>query len=434
MLILKEKRIDERLLHYLWLKGTALPYEFHTNRNTKIRVLSSGAPNPSRGGADFIKATLEINGIKIHGNIEIHLHSKDWYRHKHHLDKNYNSCILHVVLFSDGTEILREDGTEIPEISLSPYINAESLRQYENFFLGKDILCSRWKNRIPERVLNETLRQAFRLRIRKRTQFLHSLLRSSRGDWQQTAWQFLMFFAGSPYNKEAFLLIASQLPYKLLQIYSENPLYQEALLLGTARRIPPSPKTEHAKKLLEIFQFLQQKHSLQIPDSVCFQHNGRMFNAPDFALIRTLYLIRNFGNVLAMFEELSPKMTFLLPQYWETHLVLNKKTSRKIRQHKAFVQKLFINAVLPFRFYRKQYEKEKISPEKLAEFYAQVPAENHRITRLIRQKTAFPLRSSYETQAATELYKSYCSLKNCLKCPAGNYLLREIQNPKEERR
>ncbi len=423
MLLLQEKFIEERLLHYVWLKGNFLPYEFATKYKEKIKIISPGEVNPAHEGADFLNACIEKNGIKIYGNIEIHLRSADWYAHKHHKHKIYNSCILHVVLFSDGQTILREDGTEIPEISLAPFINIKLLQSYEHFFVGKDILCGKWKDTIPQEILKNTLRRMFRERIEKRIRFFRALLRSNQGDWQQAAWEFLLFFAGSPYNKEAFWRLGTASPYKLLHYYKEKPLFQEALLLGIARKIPSRSEDDRSRKLAEIFSFLIKKHSLKLPEHLLFRHNGRTYNSPDFSLIRTLYLLRNFRDILEMMQALTPDFVLYLPEYWQMHLALARKTTRKISEHKSFLQKLLINAVFPFRiFYEKYTSGKEIFLQKA---YSELPAENNKITRLVHKKTAFVLRSSYETQAVTELYKSYCSRKNCLKCPVGKYLLQK---------
>jgi hypothetical protein len=58
--------------------------------------------NP-RAGPDFLGAVLEDEaGIRVTGDVEVHLRAPDWFAHRHHLDANYNGVVLHVVLNPTG--------------------------------------------------------------------------------------------------------------------------------------------------------------------------------------------------------------------------------------------------------------------------------------------------------------------------------------------
>lgn len=71
-----------------------------TRSGKRIEVLDPGRWN-FQEGPDFRDAILEFDGRRKHGDVEIHLHERDWLRHGHHEDPNFSNVILHVVLFPD---------------------------------------------------------------------------------------------------------------------------------------------------------------------------------------------------------------------------------------------------------------------------------------------------------------------------------------------
>jgi hypothetical protein len=64
------------------------------------------------------------------GDVEFHIHTRDWYAHQHHLDARYNSVLLHVVMFVDPLysehPTMREDGTVVPLCVLSDFPSGAS--------------------------------------------------------------------------------------------------------------------------------------------------------------------------------------------------------------------------------------------------------------------------------------------------------------------
>ena len=100
----------EHLLHYVW-KHKLFPLKvLQTTNGLPVEVIDPGLQNPN-AGPDFFNAKLKIDGALWVGNIEIHTHSSDWFRHGHHSDKTYDSVILHVVSEAD-TEITRSNGEQ----------------------------------------------------------------------------------------------------------------------------------------------------------------------------------------------------------------------------------------------------------------------------------------------------------------------------------
>ena len=56
--------------------------------------------------------------------MEIHVDSSGWYAHQHEKNPDYNSVVLHVVLYNSGKRLIeREDKFKIQELELASFIN-----------------------------------------------------------------------------------------------------------------------------------------------------------------------------------------------------------------------------------------------------------------------------------------------------------------------
>lgn len=92
--------MKEELLHYIWQSKTLLHKTLTTTDGKKIEVIKTGTHN-NDSGPDFFNARIVLDGTIWAGNIEMHINSSDWIKHKHQNDKAYNNVILHVVFNND---------------------------------------------------------------------------------------------------------------------------------------------------------------------------------------------------------------------------------------------------------------------------------------------------------------------------------------------
>ena len=91
--------MKEDFLHYIWKFQNFNTVELVGTKGEQITVKSIGVHNQD-AGPDFLNARLVIDDRDWAGNVEVHINSSDWYAHKHDLDKDYESVILHVVYTS----------------------------------------------------------------------------------------------------------------------------------------------------------------------------------------------------------------------------------------------------------------------------------------------------------------------------------------------
>ena len=92
--------MNEELLVYVWQYKLFSNFEFETTNNHAVEIISFGSRNHD-SGPDFFNAKIKIGDQLWAGNVEIHVNSSDWFKHKHQNDEAYNNVILYVVFNHD---------------------------------------------------------------------------------------------------------------------------------------------------------------------------------------------------------------------------------------------------------------------------------------------------------------------------------------------
>ena len=119
--------IRERLVRCFWFDQQLTSDSLRTDDGQKIRVLSPGWWN-LEAGPDFRNAVIRLGrGEIVKGEVETHIRASGWNEHGHQHDPNYNSVILHVVLWNDTARktITLQDGREVPQLQLEPYLEGQ---------------------------------------------------------------------------------------------------------------------------------------------------------------------------------------------------------------------------------------------------------------------------------------------------------------------
>ncbi len=115
------RRVREEAVVSIWMEQ---PWAPHPVRDVKGKMVEIISPGWLKGGAgpDFCDALFRYNNGAIEkGDVEIHVRSSDWLRHKHFRDPAYNDTRLHVVLYCDSKNDPRtvNSGEALIEIELA---------------------------------------------------------------------------------------------------------------------------------------------------------------------------------------------------------------------------------------------------------------------------------------------------------------------------
>jgi hypothetical protein len=119
----------ERLLQKLWARGEFDPASARLADGRSLRVAYPGKWN-HLGGPDFSGARLVIDGREVYGDVELHLHAREWAAHGHAVDRAYDNVVLHVILFPCAeTGTPGAGGRNIPILCLLPLLH-HGLEEY----------------------------------------------------------------------------------------------------------------------------------------------------------------------------------------------------------------------------------------------------------------------------------------------------------------
>ena len=126
--------MNEEFLQYLW-RYRLFQNQINSSDGKKIEIIDTGEINFD-AGPDFFNAKIRIDNTLWAGNVEVHINSSDWFKHKHHQNNTYNNIILHVV-FEDDAIVRRKNGELIPCLELKGKFSKKLYFRYKDFMLSK---------------------------------------------------------------------------------------------------------------------------------------------------------------------------------------------------------------------------------------------------------------------------------------------------------
>ncbi|MBS1502821.1 MAG: DUF2851 family protein [Bacteroidetes bacterium] len=422
----------EDFVNYIWKFRLFDRHNLQTTTGENIEVFSAGLPN-SDSGPDFHNARLRIGDTTWAGNVEIHINSSDWHKHKHTNDNAYGNVILHVV-YRDDEPITLPNGRRLPTLELKERISPELYNRYHHLVYGEQqfIACEGSIHAVDDMTLRNWLTRVLVERLEKRSAAVMSALDKNRGDWEETFYQFLAAQFGFKTNALPFELLARSVPQLTLAKHKDNALQIEALIFGQAGMLGEDFKDDYPKRLKEEYDFLQKKYGLNPIEKHLWKFMRlRPQNFPTIRLAQFAALIVKsnhlFSKVLDFKDVTQLKKLFDgldANPYWEKHYRFDaesKPSSKSLGQ--SSVDILLLNTFVLFLFSYGKHNQQEYYINRSLKLLEQLPAEdNHIVTNFgalgIKVGTAF------DSQALLELKNSYCSYKKCLQCGVGNKILR----------
>ncbi len=421
--------IKEDFLHYLWKMKKIDFSNLTTSSGDEVTVIDSGKYNTD-AGPDFFNARIKINDTLWAGNIEIHVFSSDWLKHKHHLDAAYNNVILHVV-YEEDIKLKSNTGTDLPTIELKNRIFKNDIKNYKLLRFNQNwIPCEQLVNSVSGIAKISSLEKALTDRLMNKTQRLRGILTEKNEDWEEAFYIFLARYFGMKTNSDAFEMLAKKLPYKVILKEKDDFNKIEALLYGTAGMLNELFSDQYPLFLKNEYQHLKNKYGLQaMPVSMWKFSKLRPSNFPTIRISQFAGILLTqshlFRNVFECDDLECIKKIFSTEasSYWTQHYIFDEKSiTRKKVLGKNSIEILIINTVIPALFYYGHLNNEMAYKEKAVEYLLQLPAENNSIIKKWK-KLGFEVNSAYDSQALLELKQNYCDKSKCLDCPVGNELM-----------
>jgi hypothetical protein len=419
----------ETLLHTAWKHKLYISGNFTTKEGMLLEIIDPGISN-SDAGPDFFNAKIKLNGQLWVGNIEIHIHSSDWYKHKHEKDKAYNSVILHVVEWIDREEIRDESGRSIPQWVI-PIPDAIK----ENYFFllnnNDSIPCLSRIKEINTIYLSDWKNALLTERLERKTNTIFQLLDTYRDDWTEVLYICLSRNFGFGINNDAFERLAKSLPLKYILKHQDSQKQVEALFLGQAGLLEEADiEDEYFRTLQQEYRFLQKKYHLQALEGHLFKNlRIRPNNFPHVKIVQLAGFIRRGQHLVTQILKSTQLSDFHalfsadVSEYWKSHYQFGKSSCEKSKRlGKSAVSIILINTVVPFLFAYGKKRNMEIFKERSLQLIAAIPAESNFITTLF-SRAGIEVSQAGDSQALIQLKREYCEKKKCIFCRIGYKLL-----------
>jgi hypothetical protein len=416
-------KITETVVNNTWQSIACAGVELITVDEQRVHILYPGRPS-DEPGSDIKDAVLKINGKNIKGDIEIHVHSSDWFKHAHHQDKAYNGNILHVVMFHDSENLTGlENGGCIPIVSLINPSLATARKTKHGFNA-----CPASMVIGPEKIL-VTLNIAGGRRFEeKETQFLNEL---KKDEANQCLYRGIMGALGYSKNTQPFRDLAEMVPLRQLEhIFKEVPGKStlsevENLLLETAgfhyshQNPLNSPQGGvHSSNLhWKLFRVRPGNHParrLAGMARLIIQYRKEGF------LTGLIGLIEKFQG--GHYPEIEDNLIIEANDYWVDHYCPGKECSlsEKYLVGRSRVKEILVNILLPFAAAFAEHTGKLGLAEQALAVYSGYPAgeenniERHMLCQLGIKRSL--LKTSQAQQGLHHLYKRFCTQGKCGEC------------------
>ena len=414
--------MPEIVLHYIWERCLWAGFEQKTTDGRSVEILSVGEHNHD-AGPDYSHARIKIDGKEWVGNIEIHVCASDWTKHRHHLDKAYDSVILHVVRTADKP-IYNSRGELVTQCELNypgdkDYLSGLfAAAQQMDSAIGR-IGCAEQLIHEPG-LLTEGWRKTLLLkRLECKRASIMRLLEITKGSWEHALYISLARNFGFHTNSLPFEQLAINTPLSCLQKHRNSLFQLTAILLGQAGLLTSERMNELTNEgFAKEYEFLRTKFGLTPMDGSVWKHaRMRPQNSPELR-------IRQFAELLYKSENLLSK-------------ILNTDDLKELEElfnvskiGKSSIDILLINTVIPYKYaYAKHRGLEPsslIQADKIMTLMEQIPAENNTIVRQWRV-LGQQIRNAADTQALLHLYQNYCQHHECINCEVGYKIFQDKQ-------
>ncbi len=425
--------LTEDILHFIWKNGLFDQNDLMTTEGNKIEIVKNGIHN-HHSGPDFNDARIKIGVTLWVGQLEIHIHSSDWYQHKHQNDRTYDNVILHVVYEHDKDVMINDK--PVPTFELRNRIKPSLFRKYKELSLKEaEIPCCDYIAKIKRPIIISQIETSLVERLERKSEKVLKVLAESKNDWEETVFRLLAFQLVGKINEQPMEWLMNEVSLKMLRSSGNNIFEKEAFLLGTAGMLEISPD-EYSQKLNAEFQHQKTKFNLTELNPVIWRY-GRMRPAqfPSLSLVQLAAIINRNDFLFASLIENDVKgiIEFFLDvtasDYWKSHHQIGKTIeNRSVNLGEMQRDLILINVLAPVLFAYGSFMDEERFKIKASEILLEIKAEKNNILRKW-EKSGIKPTSAFDSQGMIELYNNSCIRKKCLTCRIGtNWLKNDSEN------
>lgn len=385
----------EKYLHYLWEYKIIPFHQLPFFKMHQFKVLNYGTYNSFESGPDFKNVQFKLDDLIWCGNVEMHIRSSDWNRHKHQQDRAYDNVILHVV-YEHDVEI-NQHGFVIPTIELKNCIDWKHFGTFQSLLKHKNkIFCGSQFLSISILERTNFLERSLFNRLTRKTQ-LH--IKEDFCSPQQFLFHFLFQAFGTKTNQLAFEELATRLSVDKLKQMDADSQRNEIMTLSNL-----------LNKSFDSSPFLMNKSS--------WKFGGvRPQNSPLIRLNQLVDIVNAFDFRI---DFITFKTDEIIRFFKDIVFICSIQNIPALSN--SFKNLLLINGVVPFLFWYGNFLEDDSLIEKAFDILYALPPENNRIINKWKHFNIKP-KNAAESQAYLEIFNEFCTNKKCLTCSIGKQLL-----------
>lgn len=423
--------MNEAYLHYLWRMKKISPLQMQLTNGKKFEVVNFGWYNED-SGPDFFNGQVNIDGIKWHGNIEMHIRSSDWYNHKHQFDKAYDNVILHVVYEHDKE--VEVNNQFLPTLELKQYINQSEFDKLSRLMLNNAwIPCESHFPVDSLSIFQQISRSLFDRLERKQQE--HSAAANELSLTNAEVLHRLIFSSfGGRVNKFAFEELSNIISPKILAKEKFDQQRIEALLFGAAGFLEDDFRDFYFLNLKREWQFLKNKYQLNFMSKLTWKFKGARptgFPTRKLAHLASFYfhwsgLLDIDKPIKDILSEWMDCLSYPINEFWANHYSFEKRSKKttSISCSKKSAETIILNSLVNYLFYLGEKTEMHNLKDKALDILTNLKPENNSIIENWKMR-GVSVKNAADSQGLIELKNQFCTFKKCLKCKIGHSILNQ---------
>ena len=422
--------MTEAFLQYLW-QHKLLDGNLTTTDGLPLVVESPGEKNLD-AGPDFFNARLRIGDVQWAGNVEVHVRASEWNQHGHSADMAYNNVILHVVYIHD-CDVTLSGGKKVATVAVADAVPDQVWQNYVRLQEPPDgtIACADRLSEIPDFLIGVNKERMLVERMERKSGQVKSLLKETKGNWEETCYRLTAHYFGSKINDVPFDLLTKVTPLSVAAKFRDNAFRVEALYMGQAGFLDTDFEDDYPRALQREYDYLQMAYKLKPLEKYLWKFfRLRPSSFPTIRISQFAGLISKTRNLFSKLleadgvEALRSLYEVSASDYWNTHYTFDTPAQECPKSlGKGFVDVLIVNAWAPLLFQYGVEHGEDAFKQKAFDLLRKLPPENNRIVRLWRA-AGVEAKHAADTQALLQSYNVYCRPKRCLDCQLAFRILK----------
>lgn len=425
--IIQSDWMNESLLYYIWQFQLAEMDALKCINGKCLDVISCGERNRHQG-PDFLHAKIRYDNALWVGQVEMHVLSSDWFKHRHQHDANYNNVILHVVWEHDVV-----DGFSFPTLELKPVVADSMLQLYRSLMSRQGfIACESYHTVVDSIIAKKWMERLMAERLMQKAGLVLEEFKSTVNHWEEVCWRFISRGFGGKVNGEAFYQMSRSIPWQLIRKYRSDRMKLESLLMGQLGLLSTDASDEYVNNMKSSYEHLKKKHGLvQVLNALHFLRM-RPSGFPTIRLSQLAAFIHAHESLMAIVLQLirSNQLPALFDlqasAYWDKHYVIGATPGKYLVKNTGchFNEYMLVNVAAPILFAFAWHHHDEEMKAKLLQMLERLPAESNQLIKEFR-RIGWSCENALDSQALVQLKNKYCDVKRCLECPVGNELMKK---------